>query len=84
MGAFNLTRFVEERLGCEGDPNDMEAFNDAIRNLNLIDVPLGGIHLLGPATETFPPLLSMTVFSSPKLGMTCSHYLIEEHFPTSL
>ena len=37
-----MTRFWDERQGCEGNPADMGSFNELIRDLGLIDIPLGG------------------------------------------
>ena len=56
MGDFNMTRFMEERQGCVGNLNNMDSFNDFIRGLALIDIPLGGGHSLGPISEKRPPL----------------------------
>ena len=42
MGDFNMTRFLDERQNCEDNINDMDSFNDLIRALGLIDIPLGG------------------------------------------
>ena len=41
MRDFNMTRFLHERQGCEGYSVDMDSFNDNIRDLDLIDIPLG-------------------------------------------
>ena len=37
-----MTRFSDDRQGCEGNINDMDSFNDLIRALDLIDISLGG------------------------------------------
>ena len=37
-----MTRFSGERQGCEGNIVDMDFFNDLIRDLGLIDIPLEG------------------------------------------
>ena len=42
MGDFNLTRFLDERQGCEGNLNDIDSFNNLIWDLALIDISLGG------------------------------------------
>ena len=36
-----MTGFMDEDQGCEGNMNDMDSFNDLIRDLGLIDIPLG-------------------------------------------
>ena len=80
---FNLTRFAEDRQGCVSNPNNMEAFNDVIRHLKPIDVPLGGVLSFGLIREPHLLLLNLIVFLSPKLGMTCFHYPLARHFPTT-
>jgi len=42
MGDFNMTKFMNERQSCEGNIVDIDSFNDLIRDLGLIDIPLGG------------------------------------------
>ena len=37
-----MMRFMNERQGCEGNIVDMNSFNDFVRDLGLIDIPLGG------------------------------------------
>ena len=41
-GDFNMTRFMHERQGCEGNIIDMDLFNNLIPDLGLTDIPLGG------------------------------------------
>ena len=41
MRDFNMTGFMDEDQGCEGNMNDMDSFNDLIRDLGIIDIPLG-------------------------------------------
>jgi len=36
-----MTRFMNEHQGCKGNIVDMDSFNDFIRDLSLIDIPLG-------------------------------------------
>ena len=52
MGDFNMTRFLDERQDCKGNINNMDSFNDLIRALGLIDIPLGGRSLLGLIKES--------------------------------
>ena len=65
-----MIRLIDECQGCEGNINDMNSFNDLIRALGLIDIPLGWDPLLGPISEPHPPLQSLTCSLSRKLGMT--------------
>jgi len=51
MGDFNMTRFMDGCQGCEANIVDMDFFNDLIRDLGLIHIPLGGDHSLGPTTK---------------------------------
>jgi len=37
-----MTRFLDERQGCEDNINDLDSFNDIIRALGLIDIPFEG------------------------------------------
>jgi len=37
-----MTRFMDERQGCEDNIIDIDSFNDLIWDLGLIDIPLGG------------------------------------------
>lgn len=41
-GDFNTMRFSSERTRGIGSMRDMELFGDLIRDLNLVDLPLGG------------------------------------------
>ena len=47
-----MTRFLDERQDCKGKINNMDSFNDLIRALGLIDIPLGGRSLLGLIKES--------------------------------
>jgi hypothetical protein len=40
MGDFNFIRSPADRNGEGGDVNDMLAFNEAISNLSLVELPL--------------------------------------------
>ena len=40
MGDFNMTRFMDEHQDYEGNIVDSESFNDLIRDIGLIDIPL--------------------------------------------
>ena len=42
MGNFNMTRFMDERQGCEGNIVNIDSFNDLIWGLGLNNIPLGG------------------------------------------
>jgi len=41
-GNFNMIRFMHECQGCEGNIVDMESFNDLIRGLGFIYIPIRG------------------------------------------
>ena len=58
-----------ERHGCEENINDMDSFNDLIRDLGLIDILLGGVPFLGLISEPHPLLQSLIGSLSWKLGM---------------
>ena len=42
MRDFNMTRFMDERQGCEGNIVNIDSFNDLIWGLGLNNIPFGG------------------------------------------
>ena len=42
VGDFNLYRSAEDRNKAGGDAGDMQMFNDAISDLELVDIPFSG------------------------------------------
>jgi hypothetical protein len=56
IGVFNLIRYPENRNKPGGNLQEMFGFNDAIRRLRLVEIPLKGcIHT--PINKQFNPLL---------------------------
>jgi len=68
-----MTRLIHEHQGCEGNIVDMNSFNDLIRDFRLIDILLGGDHLLGVISVPWLPLRSLIGSSSRITGMMHFH-----------
>ena len=87
MGDFDMTRFTEERRGCIANLNDSDSFNDLIRDLALIDIPLGEGHLLGHIRETprfckagsVPCFRSLGWYLPPHLLQGTPQYTLRSH-----
>jgi hypothetical protein len=47
FGDFNVVRFPSERLGCNRLTSHMMDFSDFIEASHLVDLPLGGVPILG-------------------------------------
>ncbi|KAJ1287418.1 hypothetical protein BS78_02G008500 [Paspalum vaginatum] len=66
VGDFNLIRSPEDRNKLGADVNEMFLFNEAISELNLVEIPLHGKRFMW-SNKQFPPLLERLdwFFTSP-------------------
>ena len=69
MENFNMTQFMNEHQGCEGNMNNMDSFNDFIRDLGLIDIPLRGELSHGQQNVPHPSLQSLSDALFQNFGM---------------
>jgi len=69
MENFNMTWFMNERQGCEGNMNNIDSFNDFIQDLGLIYIPLRGELSHGLLNVPHPSLQSLSDALFQKFGM---------------
>ena len=55
VGDFNLYRSAEDRNRAGGDAGDMQMFNDAISDLELVDIPFSGRSFTWSNMQLVPP-----------------------------